>query len=118
MSIVWKEKKDKIFNAKNIRFGEIPIRLFETNKNTAMPHGKYMFQTEYETAKERMCAYSSSKNVLPHWKHVLRCSAQFSRIDLSITELVQKNPNVIPTINVYVYQHIVHCTVHVRHPFN
>ena len=102
MSIVWKEKKDKICNAKNIRFGEIPIRLFETNKNTAMPHRKYMFQTAYETAKERMRAYSSSKNVLPHWKHVLRCSAQFSRIDLSITELVHSTMyNVLIDINIY-----------------
>ena len=32
-------------------------RLFETYKNSVMPHGKHIFKTASEMAMERMCAY-------------------------------------------------------------
>ena len=33
-------------------------RLFETYKNTFMPHGNHMFQTETDIVMEKMCAYT------------------------------------------------------------
>ena len=57
-------------------------QLFETYKNTSVPHGKHMFQTSYDMLMAKMCAYPSSKYALPHWKYVLSCCAQCPRIDL------------------------------------
>ena len=44
--------------------------------------------------------------------------AQFPRIDLPSPESDQHNSNAIPTISFHIYQHISHCNVHYRHPFN
>ena len=32
-------------------------RIFETYKNSAMPHGKHIFKTSYDMAMETMCSY-------------------------------------------------------------
>ena len=57
-------------------------RLFKIYKHYVMPHGKHMFQKSSDMAIEIVCAYLSSTCVLPHWKCVLRCCAQYTRIDL------------------------------------
>ena len=57
-------------------------QLFETCKNYVMPHGKNIFQTEYDTDIEKICAYPSSKYALLNWKCVFCCCAQCSCIDL------------------------------------
>ena len=57
----------------NRRFGEMANCLFDTYKNSVMPHGKYMFQTASDMAMAKMCSYPTSKYALPHWKYILRC---------------------------------------------
>ena len=57
----WRERvsktvKDQFCNKKNRRFSEIANNLFETYKNSVMPHEKHMFQTTYDMEMEKMCA--------------------------------------------------------------
>ena len=53
--------------------GKKKICIYETYKNTVMPHGRRIFAKEYDMAKATMCAYSQSDHALPHCKCVLRC---------------------------------------------
>ena len=51
----------KIVTRKNIRYGEMTNRVTETYKCYVMPHGKYIFNTQYAMDMETMCAYPLSK---------------------------------------------------------
>ena len=51
-----------------------------------MPHGNHMSQTAFDMAKEKMCAYPSLKDAIPHWKCDLHCCVQCPWIDLHIPE--------------------------------
>ena len=42
-----------------------------------MPHGRHIYAKEYDMAKDTMCTYPQYDHALPHWKFVLRCSAEF-----------------------------------------
>ena len=46
---------------KNRRSGEMANQIFDTYKNTVMPHGKIIFKKSSDTAMEKMCAYTPSK---------------------------------------------------------
>ena len=65
--------------------------LFETYKNSVIPHGKHMFQTASDMAMTKICAYTSSSYSLPHWKCVLYCCAKYPWTYLTIPELDQHN---------------------------
>ena len=65
-----------------------------------------------------MCAYPSSKYVLPYWKYVLSYCAYCPRIYLPSTESDQHKSNFTRTMRCNVYQHITCCTVRGRRPFN
>ena len=77
----WKIK-DHSCNAQNRRSGENPNHLFETYKNSVIPHGKNVFQTAPGMVMIKLCVYPSSNYALPNHKCVLRCCAQYQRIDL------------------------------------
>ena len=47
------------------------IRIYETYKNTVMPHVRYIYSKAYDMAKAKMCAYNQYDHALPHWKCVL-----------------------------------------------
>ena len=49
--------KDRIFNAKNRKSGEMENRLFETYKNSVLTHVNHMFPTAYDIAMATMFAY-------------------------------------------------------------
>ena len=51
--------------------GKNRICIYETYKNTVMPHGCQIYSKAYDMAKETICAYSQSDHALPHWKGVL-----------------------------------------------
>ena len=51
--------------------GENKTRIYETYKNTVMPHGHHIYAKSYDTEKATMCEYSQSDHALPHWKYVL-----------------------------------------------
>ena len=42
--------------------------IFEIYKNSVMPHGKHIFNTEYDMDTITMCAYPPSEYAWPHWK--------------------------------------------------
>ena len=69
-------------NAQNRSSGEMANSLFDICTNTVMPHENHMFQTASDMAMAKMCAYTSSKYALPHWKCVLIFCAKFPYIDL------------------------------------
>ena len=38
--------------------GKKKISIYETYKNTVMPHGRHIYAKAYDTAKESICVYS------------------------------------------------------------
>ena len=65
--------------------GKKKISIYETYKNTFIPHGRHIYTKAYDTEKATMCSYSQSDYLLPHWKFVLRCCAKCPIINLSMT---------------------------------
>ena len=57
-----------------------------------------------------MCAYPSSKYALTHFKCVLSCCEQCSRIDIPSQESNQHNLDVSPKISFHIYNII--CTLY------
>ena len=74
------------------------ICIYETYKNTVMPHGRHIYTRAYDTAKATMCAYSQSYHALQHWKYVLRCCAQCPSINIPDQEIDDKHPKPSPFI--------------------
>ena len=68
-----KKLKDKSQNAQNRRSGEKSHHIYETYKNTVVPHGRHIYATASDMEKATMCKYPQSDHALPHWKFVLRC---------------------------------------------
>ena len=64
-------------NAQSIKCGEKSHHIYETNKNTVMPHGRHIYDKAYNMEKAIMCTYPHSGRALPHWKFLLRCCANF-----------------------------------------
>ena len=115
---VFDKLKDQSCNAQNRRSGDMPTHLFDTCKNSVIPHGNHMFQKSSDMAMATMCAYPSSKYALPHYKCVMRCCAQCPWIYLPIPKTDHNSYNVSPTIRFHLYRHISHCTVHVIFSFD
>ena len=71
------------------------IRIYETYKNTVMPHGCHIYTKAYDMTKATMCANSQSDHALPHWKCILRCCAQCPRIIIpdQLTDDNRPNPS-------------------------
>ena len=72
------------------------IHIYETNKNTVLPHGRHIDAKAYDMAKATMCANSQYDNSLPHWNCVLICCAQCPRININEQETDDKHPNTSP----------------------
>ena len=113
-----KKLKYQSFNAQNRSYGEMTNVLFETYKILSCRMEIICFIQNMTWKCEQFFAYPLSKYTLPHWECVLCFCVKFPRIDLPSTESYHHNSNVSPTICFHVYQHISHCTVHGRHPFN
>ena len=82
-------------NVQNRRSGEKPNRLFETYKNSVIPHGFHIYATESDMAMTTIFAYPPSQHALPHWKYVLPCCYNFTRICLPDQESGGHCPNQI-----------------------
>ena len=63
--------KDLSKNSENKRSGEKENRMYETYKNTVIPHGIHIDAKEYDMANAKICAYPQSDHALPHWKCVI-----------------------------------------------
>ena len=74
--ISWRDSyvKNSRISAKMIKtegLGKKKIRIYESYKNTVMPHGRHIKAKTYDMAKAKMCVYSQSDHALPHCKCVL-----------------------------------------------
>ena len=70
-----KNIKDQIQNTQNRRSGEKAHHIYETYKNTVMPHVRHIYAKSSDMAQATMCAYTQYDHALPHRKCVLRCCA-------------------------------------------
>ena len=96
--------------------GEKQICIYETYKNTVMPHGRHIYAKAFDMAKATMCAYSQSYHALPHWKCLLQCCAKCPGIDITDQDTDDKYPNTSPSISFHIYHLIARCTNHGRIP--
>ena len=103
---------------KNIRSSENSNRLFETYKNSVMPHGRHIYAISAYMAMATMCAYTPSQHAWPHWKCVLRCCSNCPCIDLPDQETDMHYSNTSPLIRLHIYHWIARCTVHARRPLD
>ena len=77
-----KKLKDQIPNSQNKRSSEKPNRIYDTYKNTVMPHGRHIYVKAYNMENLTMYAYPHLDYALPHWKCVLRCCADCPCINI------------------------------------
>ena len=96
--------------------GKNKICIYETYKNTVMPHGRHIYAKSYAMAKETMCAYSQPDHELPHWKCVLRCCDKCPSINTPDQEIGDQYPKTSHSIRIHIYHLIVCCTKHGRLP--
>ena len=82
MIVILKKLRISAKMPKTEGLGGNQICIYETYKNTVMPHGRHIYAKAYDMAKAIMCAYSQSYNALPHWEFVLQCCAKCPGIDL------------------------------------
>ena len=76
-----KKLKNKIKNALSRRSVEKAHHIYETYKNTVMPHGRHNYAKASDMANATMCTYPRSDHALPHWKYVLWCCAECPHIN-------------------------------------
>ena len=73
-------------NYQNRRSVEMNNRIFETYKNSVMPHGRYIYATESDMAMATMCTYPPSQHALPNCKCVLHFCYNCPYIDITVQE--------------------------------
>ena len=73
--------------------GKKKICIYETYKNTVMPHGRDIYAKAYDMEKATICKYPQSDHALPHWKYVLRCCAKCNIINITVYKTDDTHPN-------------------------
>ena len=68
-----KHLKDKGHNTQNRRSSETSSRIFETYKNSVLPHIFHIYNTTVDMAMATMCPCTPEHHRLTHWKYVLHC---------------------------------------------
>ena len=79
--------KDKIQNAQSRRSGEKEHSIYETYKNTVIPHGRHIDAKASDTENATMCTYPQYDHSLPNWKCILWCCAECPCINLPDQEI-------------------------------
>ena len=64
--------KDKNQQSQIRRSGEKAHHMYETYKDTVMPHGRHIYAKASDIANATMCTYPHSEHSMPHCKCVLR----------------------------------------------
>ena len=105
---------NQIQNYQNKRSGEKAHHIYETYKNTVMPHRRHIYSKAYDMEQATMCAFPQSDHALPHWKFVLRCCAYCPCINLPDQENDNQNLYTIPSVRFHIYHIIGSCTTHGR----
>ena len=78
--------KDQSQNDQNRRSGEKSHHIYETYKNTVMPHGRHIYAKEYDIPQAIMCAYTQYDHAPPHWKFLLRCCTESIHVSIFLTK--------------------------------
>ena len=113
-----KKLRDQIQNSQNRRSGEKANHIYESYKNTVMPHGRHIYAKASDMEKVKMCVYQQSYHSLPHWKGVMRCWVKFSSVNLPEQETYDQHSDTSPEIRFHIYHLIARCSTHGRLPFN
>ena len=111
-----KKPKDQSQNAQRKRSGERSHHIYETYKNTVMPHGRRIYDKEYDMENSTTCTYPQSDHVLPHCKCALRCCTKCPCINLPDQEIDNMCSETTPSIRFHIYCIIGRCTDHGRIP--
>ena len=78
----FKKIKDISQNYQNRGSGGESNCIYETYKNTVMPHGRHIYAKAYEMKKATMYANLHYYHVLPHFKCLLLCCDQCTIINI------------------------------------
>ena len=93
-------------------------RLFETYKNSVMPHGHRIYVAVSDMVMANMCEYPTYQHEFPHRKFVLHCCTNFPRINITGQESDTHHSNTSTSISFQVYHLIARCTVNGIHPLD
>ena len=105
-------------NSQNRRYDEMDNHLFETYKNSVIPHGLHIYETSSDMAMAIVCAYPPSQHAFPHWKCVLHCCSHFPYIDLPDQWSDRYHSNTSTSILFHIY-HLIACFIlHGRRPLD
>ena len=107
-----KKIKDQSQNTQSRRSSKKAHYIYETYKNTVIPHGRHIYAKAPGMENVTRCTYPQSDNALPHWKCVLRCCANCPCINLTDQERDKKYEETTPSIMFHIYHIIGHCTAH------
>ena len=112
-----KKLKDKSQNAQIRRSGEKSHHIYDTYKNTVMPHGCHIYAKASDMAKAKICIYPQSDYALSHCKCVLQCCDKCPCINLPDQEIDNQYSETTPSIRFHIYHIIGSRTAHGRNPF-
>ena len=112
-----KNLKYQIQNSQNRLSGEKSHLIYETYKNTVIPHGGNIYAKASDISKSTMCAYTQSDHALSQWKCALRCCTNCPSINLTDQETDNHYSDTTPSIRFQIYHIIARCTAHGRIPF-
>ena len=73
----FKKLKYQSQNSQNRRSGGRLNRIYETYKNTVIPHGHHIYTKLSDMVRSTMSVYPQSYHALPHWECAMRCCAKF-----------------------------------------
>ena len=80
---VFEKLKDQSLNAQNRRSNEKENCIYETYKNTFMPHGRHIYAKTFDMENATMYTYTQSDHVITHWKCVLQYCAECQHINIT-----------------------------------
>ena len=84
--VIWKNLKIKAKMIKIEGLVKKSHHIYETYKNTVMPHGRHIYAKEYDIAQATMCAYTQYDHAPPHWKFLLWCCTESVHVSIFLTK--------------------------------
>ena len=106
--IIIKKLKDQRNISQSIRSEEKSHHIYETYKNTFMPHGRRIYTKASDMAKAKNCAYPHTDHALPHLKCVLRFCYKCRSVNISDQETDDQYSNTSTSIRFHIYHLIAY----------
>ena len=111
-----KKLKDQSQYAQSRRSDEKENHIYETYKNTVMPHGRHIYAKVSDMAKAKMFAYPYSDHALTNCKCVMQCCSKFPSVNIPDQETDYQYSNTSTSIFFRIYHLISRCTARGRLP--